>query len=55
MQEKIHYEKVMNTKVLPDIKAAEEQYRELEHNRKVHFRSCFKIYAFPECMFFLLL
>ncbi|KAM7504621.1 hypothetical protein LguiB_003525 [Lonicera macranthoides] len=36
--EKIHYEKVMNTKVLPDIKEAEEQYRELEHNRKESYR-----------------
>ena len=34
-QEKIHYEGVMNNKVLPDIKVAETQYQELEHNRKV--------------------
>ncbi|KAK9292001.1 hypothetical protein L1049_019954 [Liquidambar formosana] len=32
--EKTHYEGVMNSKVLPDIKEAEAQYQELEHNRK---------------------
>lgn len=32
--EKTHYEGIMNNKVLPDIKEAETQYQELEHNRK---------------------
>ncbi|CAL5366912.1 unnamed protein product [Camellia sinensis] len=31
--EKIHYEKVMNDKVLPEIKEAEAQYEELKNNR----------------------
>ncbi|XP_057952688.1 structural maintenance of chromosomes protein 6B-like isoform X2 [Malania oleifera] len=32
--EKIHYEGVMNSKVIPDIKEAEAQYEELEKSRK---------------------
>ncbi|WCJ36463.1 structural maintenance of chromosomes 6A [Euphorbia peplus] len=32
--EKAHYERIMNTKVLPDIKVAEAHYRELEKERK---------------------
>lgn len=32
--EKTHYEGIMNNKVLPDIKEAETEYQELEHNRK---------------------
>ncbi|CAL5364186.1 unnamed protein product [Camellia sinensis] len=31
--EKIHYEKVMNDKVLPEVKEAEAQYEELKNNR----------------------
>ncbi|KAI7991927.1 Structural maintenance of chromosomes protein 6B [Camellia lanceoleosa] len=33
--EKIHYEKVMNDKVLPEIKEAEAQYEELKNNREL--------------------
>ncbi|KAI8564575.1 hypothetical protein RHMOL_Rhmol03G0191100 [Rhododendron molle] len=36
--EKIHYEKVMNNKVLPEIKAAEAQYEELKNLRTESYR-----------------
>lgn len=36
-QEKIHYENIMKTKVLPDIKEAEANYEELKTKRKVSF------------------
>lgn len=36
--EKIHYEKVMNDKVLPEIKEAEAQYEELKNNRMESYK-----------------
>ncbi|CAK9135142.1 unnamed protein product [Ilex paraguariensis] len=36
--EKNHYEGVMNTKVIADIKGAESQYQELEHSRKESYK-----------------
>ncbi|XP_038976573.1 structural maintenance of chromosomes protein 6B isoform X4 [Phoenix dactylifera] len=35
---RIHYEGVMQNKVLPDIKTAEAEYEELQHNRQENFR-----------------
>lgn len=40
MQKKKHFEQVMNTRVLSDLKNAEAKYRELEQNCKVHLYSC---------------
>lgn len=34
-QKKNHYEDVMSKKVLSQLKGAEEEYQELEHNRRV--------------------
>ncbi|KAF7147573.1 hypothetical protein RHSIM_Rhsim03G0241200 [Rhododendron simsii] len=42
ISEKIHYEKVMNNKVLPEIKAAEAQYEELKNLRTFLPLSYFK-------------
>ncbi|KAJ0962005.1 hypothetical protein J5N97_029833 [Dioscorea zingiberensis] len=36
--ERSHYERIMNNKVLPDIKKAEELLEELQHNRQENFR-----------------
>lgn len=36
-QNKLHYENIMNNKVLPQIKEAEAKYLELEKDRKVDF------------------
>lgn len=35
LQERTHYEGIMNNKVLPDIKEAEALLEELQHNRQV--------------------
>ncbi|XP_020260784.1 structural maintenance of chromosomes protein 6B-like [Asparagus officinalis] len=45
--ERVHYEGVMNNKVLPDIKAAEEHYEELHRNRQENFDKASIIC--PEC------
>lgn len=44
---RIHYEGVMQNKVLPDIKRAEAEYEELQHNRQENFRKASIIC--PEC------
>ncbi|XP_073111827.1 structural maintenance of chromosomes protein 6B [Elaeis guineensis] len=44
---RIHYEGVMQNKVLPDIKTAEAEYEELQHNRQENFRKASIIC--PEC------
>lgn len=36
LQEKLHYEKILKERILPDIKEAEEEYQQLEQKRKVY-------------------